>query len=457
VTRRTRRTARGGRSPASPIDVPSTRVRWARVVIAAALAAGILLAPRLFLATRAYPRVPVLDAWPPLGPPLDVAVVVALLAALVGVALAARPRWWAAAATVASLILAADDQSRWQPWFYQYTAMLAVLAVARDDGDTLTTWRVVLVGLYLWSGIQKLNATFMAHLFPWLVAPLAPVLPAGVHSLLLRGWIVAPLMEIAVAVGLVVPGLRNAAVVAAVLTHVVVLGLLGPLAHLTNAVVWPWNAALAVLAALLFWGDGSAATRVLVPRRLGPHAVALVLFGVLPVLSFSGRWDDYLSGALYSGNVKAAALSVSDAAVARLPDAARRHVTRNRAGANVLDVWEWSMGELAVPSYPEDRVFRAIARDVCRLAGDSSGVVLVIFGRPEVVSGHREITRTDCAAIERRATSRGPPPAGPRRQDVPSRPAIPVMNAGLQRRLKKMLWAAWSAEQRSRRCPPPST
>ena len=70
-------------------------------------------------------------------------------------------------------------------------------------------------------------------------------------------------------------------------------------------------------------------------------------------------------------------------------------------GANVLDVWEWSMDELAVPSYPEDRVFRAVARDVCRLADDPADVVLVVFGQPGMLTGQREITRSDCAALGR--------------------------------------------------------
>jgi hypothetical protein len=370
-------------------------------VVAVALGAGVLLALRLFLATRVYPRVPVLDGWPPLPGPIDVVAVGALFVALGGVALSSRPRWWAAAATLIAVLLAADDQSRWQPWFYQYVAMLGALALARDPGDALTAWRFVLVGLYFWSGIQKLNVTFMTLLFPWLVEPLTTVLPGGVHPALLRGWFVVPLMEIAVAVGLLVPRLRSAAVVGAVVTHGAVLSLLGPLARGTNAVVWPWNAALAALAVLLFWGDRAASP--VVPRRLGSHAAALVLFGALPALSFTGHWDAYLSGALYSGNVKAAALALTDPVAARLPDAAGRHVTRNRTGANVLDVWEWSMGELAVPSYPEDRVFRAVARDICRFAGRPEDVVLVIFGRPAAFSGHRDMTRADCAALGWRA------------------------------------------------------
>jgi hypothetical protein len=127
--------------------------------------------------------------------------------------------------------------------------------------------------------------------------------------------------------------------------------------------------------------------------------VTLALFVALPVLSFAGRWDSYLSGELYSGNLKVGALSITDRVVARLPDAARRHVMSNGSGANALDLYEWSMGELSVPSYPEERIFRAVARDVCRLADSPRDVVLVVFGRPGVVTGQREISRNDCAAL----------------------------------------------------------
>jgi hypothetical protein len=36
---------------------------------------------------------------------------------------------------------------------------------------------------------------------------------------------------------------------------------------------------------------------------------------------------------------------------------------------------------------------------MCRLADNPGDVVLVVFGRPGVLSGRREITRNDCAAL----------------------------------------------------------
>jgi hypothetical protein len=185
-----------------------------------------------------------------------------------------------------------------------------------------------------------------------------------------------------------------------VATHLVVLGLLGPLAHGTNAVIWPWNAAMAALAAMLFWNARDAsALDALVPRRIGAHAVLLALFRGAARAELRRPLGRPPSGELYSGNLKVGALSITDGVAGRLPEAARRHVMTNRAGANAPDLYEWSMDELSVPAYPEDRVFRAVARDVCRLAGSPGDVVLVVFGRPGVFTGQREISRSDCAAL----------------------------------------------------------
>jgi hypothetical protein len=61
-------------------------------------------------------------------------------------------------------LLAALDQSRLQPWAYQYALMLAVLACApRSEGKgetprfALAALAVILANVYFWSGVQKLR------------------------------------------------------------------------------------------------------------------------------------------------------------------------------------------------------------------------------------------------------------------------------------------------------------
>ena len=332
--------------------------------------------------------------------PLDGVLLGALVVAAGGLAIAPRPRAWAGAALALTVVLVLGDQSRWQPWLYQYALMVAALALARSTTETLTAWRLVLVALYVWGGIQKLNVTFVTKLFPWMLEPLAGP-RSGPGPVVIGAGVAVALVEVAIGVALLFPRTRKTGVVAAVATHALVLALLGPLGHGQNHVVWPWNLALAALAVVLFWRDDEPARRIVVPRRIGLQAALVVLVGILPAASFRGWWDAYLSGALYSGNIPAGFIVMSDTSPGRLPAEVRRYVKTTSDGLHLLDLWEWSVAELRAPSYPEPRVLRRVAAAVCRQAGMPPDVLLVVLGRPGVLSGRRDVSRHDCAALVR--------------------------------------------------------
>jgi hypothetical protein len=346
---------------------------------------------------------PVLDGLPAIPPPFDRALLAALVAALLAITILPRPALPTRVALGLAIVLALGDQSRWQPWFYQYVVMLAMLALpARWREEALPAWRLILVAIYCWSGAQKLNVTFVTRIFPWLVGPLTGWLPEPLARVAALSGVVVPLAEMAIGLALLTRRLRNAAVAAAVATHLFILLAVGPFGHVTNIVIWPWNVAMIALVILLFWRQPDVGPLdIVVPRRPGAHAVVVVLFGLLPALSFVGWWDAYLSSALYSGNIKAAVVAMSDSVRNRLPPAVQRHLTRERGQVNVLDFWEWSVAELNAPSYPEDRVFRAVTRRLCQHADRPSDVLLVVFERPEAMTGARPARRSDCAALGR--------------------------------------------------------
>lgn len=104
------------------------RLVWLKRIIVVSLVAGLVLSARLWVSTREYPLVPLLGFIPPLPYPLDYLLFALFVAVLVGVLLF-RGRL-AGAFAVAALALAVplvlQDQGRLQPWFYQYSFMLAV-------------------------------------------------------------------------------------------------------------------------------------------------------------------------------------------------------------------------------------------------------------------------------------------------------------------------------------------
>ena len=128
----------------------------------------------------------------------------------------------------------------------------------------------------------------------------------------------------------------------------------------------------------IIWGTGFAFQRVV-----------LILFGVMPALSSVNLWDHYLSSALYSGNRNSGVVYVSDDVFDRLPDKIEDYVYEDGPDRNGLDINEWSFGELNVPSYPEIRIYRNVAREICGYALDGAGVELIVQGKFALVNGSR--------------------------------------------------------------------
>ncbi|RYG33441.1 DoxX family membrane protein, partial [bacterium] len=272
-------------------------------------------------------------------------------------------------------LLALFDINRMQPWFYQSMLMFFGLGVTRRK-DAWAICGFILSATYVWSGLQKVNASFAADVFPWLLKPL------GLEALQPFWWL-APLLETSVGVLLIVPRTRRWGLAGAGAIHAFLLIALGPWGQSYNSVVWPWNVWMPLLAFVMFFRN---------PESLLPSAwrarrgkIVLVLVGALPFLSFFGRWDTYLSAALYSGRADQGYLLFTEEGVRRLPAQVQPFVNRlpDRIG---LDLFRWSMAEMNVPCYPEVRVYQAIGRKLEQTGVPADGMMLVVTDRPSLTS-----------------------------------------------------------------------
>lgn len=343
--------------------------------------AGLLLSPKLWVSTRLYPLTPVVEFLKPLPYPFDYAAYVVLLALLAILAVAPKPRWWIAAAIVLLAALCAQDQSRLQPWCYQYAFML--LALALPDADaSLNICRLIVASIYFWSGAQKLNPYFASGTFAYLAHPLAALFPA----LVVTAGYVAPFIEIACGIGLLTRKFRGPAVAALIAMHACILLAIGPFGHNSNTVVWPWNIAMIAFLLLLFRRSETRAGEILWSRGW-LHRIVFALFALAPVLSFFNLWDSYLSAALYSGNRNQGAIYMTDAVAEHLPDAAYEDTTDEPNGLDKLLVNDWSFDELNAPAYPEIRIYKNAARKLCGFAEKPSDVRLEVQGK--AVLGNR--------------------------------------------------------------------
>jgi hypothetical protein len=378
-------------------EISASRLFWLKITVLAAFCIGLSMSRPLWTGPRTYPLTPVSTLIPLIDGVTASGLYAALFAFAALAAVTPRPKWSIAAflAIVAAFCLA--DQTRWQPWVFQYSFLLAAMALyARKYADAagekraLNIARLIVAATYVFSGLQKINMNFMENEFPWLVQPITGAFPSTSHFLHAFG-MVAPFLQVAFGVGLLTRRFRGVSLIMAVAMHLFILAMFGPAGLNWNDIVWPWTAAMAIFDILLFSGTPDFSWREILSNwRYPGYAAAVLLFAILPVFSFFNLWDSYLSSALYSGNLTEAQIYLSDAGKVLLPPPIRSRLVHTSPDTNVLNLQRWAIEELNVTPYPVTRVDRAIAKSICRELRDPAQLVLIVreqrmfFSRPEI-------------------------------------------------------------------------
>jgi hypothetical protein len=377
-------------------DAAAGRLFWLKSTVMAAFCAGLSLSPALWTGPRSYPLTPVSSFFPVIdGATAHVLYAGLFLAAAIAL-IVSRPRWIIAVFLAIVALFCLADQTRWQPWVFQYSLLLTAVALSSwsgggvDDRRVLNIARLIVAGTYIFSGLQKINLNFVENDFPWIVQPITRLIPSAAHFFHGFGMAV-PFVQVAFGIGLLTRRYRRVSLTLAVAMHLFILAMFGPAGLNWNDIVWPWTAEMAILDILLFSGAPEFSWREIVWGERDPvHVAAVVLFGVLPALSFFNLWDSYLSSALYSGNLTEAQIYLTDAGRASLPASIAPYVVRTSPDTNVISLQRWAVEDLNVTPYPETRVYKAIAKKLCGDLRDRGQLVLIVreqrmfFSRPEL-------------------------------------------------------------------------
>lgn len=391
---------------------PRSRVGAAARWVAGGFVVGLLLTRNLWLSERLYPLTPVWFALPVIPYPFDYAVYLALIATSAVAVVVTNPRPWLATAAALYFGYSLFDQQRWVPFFNEIGALLIVLAFydwRAGDRDrarvVLDTCGTVIVLIYLWSGVQKLNYNFINSVGPWMLRPFLPESLASYAS-----WLSIPMapLEIALCVLLLFRRTRAAGIALAIGMHVFILASAGPLGNNGNVQVWFWNAVSAALVWLVFRGNESGPGAFFAAPEFPVQRLVVLFFGVLPIFNFVvieplGRWDDFQSATLYSGNASDGVLEISNADYERLPPVVAAAVWEMEDGSNMLNLRDWGYRELNVPDYHAFRIHRNAAAAVCRMLDDSPTVRFRASAKSHMLTGERawrEYSCRDLAAPE---------------------------------------------------------
>lgn len=349
---------------------------------------GIIFSFKLWHADRLFPLAPVFGFLPEFAPAAGKFLAFALPAALIANCFIHK-RTINSFVLVIVLLLALQDQNRWQPWVYIYTLCLLPFSVLNKEqtsvSELLTYYQLLLLGVYFWSGVHKVNANFIDITFKQILTDLFKIeKPELLQSLKHWGYAI-PALEILTAFLLLIPKSRKAGVYLATATHLFILIYLSPFGVNDNYIVYPWNLAMIGLVFLAFYGLKGSVTLPAKEMKVTILNLFIALVTcLLPVLNFFGYLDNYLAFSLYSEKINEYYIIVEESALDKTSKALSPYYLKdeNLRGGQIIQVNKWAMDEMNVPFYPETRVFKRVASSFCDLGIEEGKLFFLEFEKP---------------------------------------------------------------------------
>jgi hypothetical protein len=370
-------------------------------LLSASLIASLLVAQRGWvLQNRTYPHLPILDSLS-VAEPIEPLIYGMMLIALLGFNFSKRKKMLAGVYVLCASTSIALDQTRLQPWFYLFSMMLVIVAspiqlTERKCQTVLNALRICILGTYLFAGLQKLNVTFSQVVVPSMMPKFITALPSEVCFCI---GIPAAIFEAALALLLTFGPTRTTGAYLAIFFHAITLWSITQQGW--NAVVWPWNISMMLLVYLLFIRSKQVNLIGLFKPDSLQKALAIVLFLFMPILNFFGYWPNYLSAALYSGNVPLLRVIVDPADEAKLPSAIRQAVDISNVNEPTLIAERWALEELGIPTFPEVSSLEVLGRKLME-SGRYNNSKIYIETFPRFFKGENSRRTLFLSATERR-------------------------------------------------------
>ena len=314
---------------------------------------------KVWLTARIFPVVPVFDLLA--GTPAYVHVFLYSFSLFCLLVLTIKPdfRIVATALLVSEILSASLDYMRWQPWEYEYLFILLIYILNKKDEKFMSVIAFMLIALYAYSGIHKLNHGFLVQIWDnMMLRSLGHFHISHQGSKLFYLGYLLGITELTAAIGLIFKNTRIYAAIVLIIMHLFNLYWLGPLGMNYNVVVWPWNIAMICFLYLVFIGQKEI---LLTDAFKGLNILVPFFWGLMPAFNFFNCWDHYLSGSLYSGKLTLMGICVDTRAAPELAQfVSPNDVYHMCEGKSLVKLQSWSLKELNVPPYPEYRVYQKI-------------------------------------------------------------------------------------------------
>jgi hypothetical protein len=365
------------------------RLQLIKLTVLFGLLASILLSYNLWAGERYFPKSTFIHDYFSVPAPYDYIQLVVLLVLIV-FSFVTQKKLPTLLLILFSVYMCFDDQNRLQPWFYNYILILFVLLFYKHRVDEPNNYTTVFISLqilvaliYMFSGIQKMNSSFVPDTFSWMISSFEGFLSQRQLILMKKFGYVVPYFEFGLGLLVLVKPLRYIVVPLIILMHVFILIMLGPTGKSINMVVWPWNIIMIVLVLLLFANVQAERFYDISFLFKGiTFYIVITLMLIFPIFSLKNQYDSYLSSSLYSANLNDCKLILSNKAYQKLPYYLRYFTVTNN-DYNILYIKNWAQTELKAPCVPEYRIFKTVHWYIIKITQTDSKEVKFNFTERE--------------------------------------------------------------------------
>jgi hypothetical protein len=362
------------------IETPLSRLQWTFRVLLLATLGTWLLSTKVWMTDRNFPVIPIFEGIPSLPSPIDYIFYSVLIVLAIYQVIYLENRNTKIALISLFAFLMVGDQMRWQPYNVQYLLMtFGLLFYPKYTDELINVFRLIIVSFFIWSGFQEFNSEFSDSIFPWMALPIADKFPSKMEPYILDSGYLFPIISIFSGVGLLFSKTRNIAVWVAISIQLFLFYALSPMGNDWNHVILPYNVAMMLFCYLLFYDSKFQIKDIFWSKTFRFHQITLILFTILPLLSFAGFYDRMQSFNIYSGKAWYAKIYVTEKLVDRLPDGVKRYVYRPADGDPYIETTYWSIDALDVAPYSEKRVYNHMYTYICSFSEGECEARLEIY------------------------------------------------------------------------------
>lgn len=388
------------------INDATNRIRWIQILVCVCFLLGISMSFPLWAGERIFPHIPIFQYFM-FGGSIQW-LMTSVLGLILIINIIFLNKWWTRVLLFMIIFAVFCDQMRLQPWVYIYFLLifpLSLLTLKSNDVNNikhskyiLNYFLILLIGIYVWSGLNKFTPSFIDIVYPLMLKSLFK-LNDGHYLLAVREWgYLFAGLEVLIGIGLIHSKTRNIAVILAILMHLQII--IWVVVGNPNYTILPWNICMIGIVYLSSWNN----EQILQLNPSKSTLLKICTFGlillvwIMPSFNLKNKWDAYLSFNLYTERISHMYVGLRQKALIEIHPSLKEYFVAENIidDGKVIDVEKWAFDELKVPVYPALRVHKAIGRYFCKPNIDSDQIMLVTYRRPFIDGNYEILSCKDC-------------------------------------------------------------